>query len=62
MSKILCGSRMEFGTSDIRSAEPGSMTTFPPWRTIDTAGSRLRHFAADVEKELGKLWAGGGSR
>jgi hypothetical protein len=52
---------MEFGTSDIRSAEPGSMTTFPPWRRIDPAESGRRRFAADDEKELGKLWADGGS-
>jgi len=47
---------MKFWTSDIRSGEPGS-TTFPPWRTIDPAGGSLWRFAADDEKELGKLWA-----
>jgi hypothetical protein len=62
-SKISCDSRTRLWTStDFRSAEPGSITIFPPWRTIDPAGSRLPRFAADDEKELGKLWAGGGSR
>jgi hypothetical protein len=53
----LCDSSTEFWTSDFRSGQPGSIATFPPWRTIDPAGSRLRRFAADDEKELGKLWA-----